>query len=97
VGNSVPTPRPSDRDRELRRPQPPESRDFSRLGRGRRLGCRLAAGMQRGFRARRAWCSRSPTTMHPGMGGYHEFWVPVRRNDPANAEQRLVVRSTWGP
>lgn len=35
--------------------------------------------------------------MHPGMGGYHEFWVPVRTNDPAAREQRLVVRSTWGP
>ncbi len=35
--------------------------------------------------------------MHAGMGGYHEFWVPLRTNDPANPEQRLVVRSTWGP
>ena len=35
--------------------------------------------------------------MHPGMGGYHEFWVPVRTNDPAAPEQWLVVRSTWGP
>lgn len=36
-------------------------------------------------------------TMHPGMGGYHEFWVPVSTNDPANREQRLIVRSSWGP
>jgi len=35
--------------------------------------------------------------MHAGMGGYHEFWVPVRTNDRANPDQRLVVRSTWGP
>lgn len=35
--------------------------------------------------------------MHPGMGGYHEFWVTVRTNDSTNPEQRLVVRSNWGP
>lgn len=35
--------------------------------------------------------------MHPGMGGYHEFWVPVRTTDPATPEQRLTVRSNWGP
>ncbi len=35
--------------------------------------------------------------MHPGMGGYHEFWVPLRTNDPAAPEQRLIIRSTWGP
>ena len=36
-------------------------------------------------------------TMRAGMGGYHEFWVPVRTNDPGNPEQRLVVRSNWIP
>lgn len=35
--------------------------------------------------------------MHAGMGGYHEFWVPLRTNDPAAPEQRLVVRSNWIP
>ncbi len=35
--------------------------------------------------------------MHAGMGGYHEFWVPVKSNDRANREQRLIVRSHWGP
>lgn len=35
--------------------------------------------------------------MPAGMGGYHEFWVPVRTNDPAQPEQRLIVRSDWGP
>jgi hypothetical protein len=35
--------------------------------------------------------------MHAGMGGYHEFWVPITTNDPVNPEQRLVVRSNWGP
>jgi hypothetical protein len=31
------------------------------------------------------------------MGGYHEFWVPLRTNDPANPERWLIVRSNWGP
>jgi len=35
--------------------------------------------------------------MHAGMGGDHEFWVPVKTNDRANPEQRLIVRSHWGP
>lgn len=35
--------------------------------------------------------------MHEGMGGPHEFRVPVETNDPANPERTLVVRSTWGP
>jgi hypothetical protein len=36
-------------------------------------------------------------TMHAGMGGPHEFRVPLRTNDPAAPEQVLVVRSDWGP
>ena len=36
-------------------------------------------------------------TMHAGMGGYHEFWVPLSTNDPSHSEQRLIVRSNWGP
>lgn len=35
--------------------------------------------------------------MHEGMGGPHEFWVPVRTNDPAAPEKRLIVLSDWGP
>jgi hypothetical protein len=35
--------------------------------------------------------------MHAGMGGYHEFWVPLKTNDPAKPVERLVVRSDWGP
>ena len=35
--------------------------------------------------------------MHAGMGGYHEFWVPVRTNDRTTPELRLIVRSSWGP
>jgi hypothetical protein len=35
--------------------------------------------------------------MHPGMGGYHEFWVTVTTNDPTSPERRLVVLSNWGP
>jgi hypothetical protein len=34
-------------------------------------------------------------TMHRGMGGPHEFHVPLRTNDPAVPEQVLVVRSNW--
>jgi hypothetical protein len=34
-------------------------------------------------------------TMHPGMGGPHEFVVPVRTNDPATPEQVFIVRSRW--
>ncbi len=36
-------------------------------------------------------------TMHEGMGGPHEFLVPLRTNDPAAPERRLIVRSSWGP
>lgn len=36
-------------------------------------------------------------TMHAGMGGYHEFRVPVRTTDLVRPELTLVVRSTWGP
>jgi hypothetical protein len=35
-------------------------------------------------------------TMHAGMGGPHEFRVPVDTNDPAAPQQVLVVRSNWG-
>jgi len=35
--------------------------------------------------------------MHPGMGGYHEFWVPLHTNDYRAPVRRLIVRSTWGP
>jgi hypothetical protein len=35
--------------------------------------------------------------MHAGMGGYHEFWVPVKTTDRANPEQTFIVRSHWGP
>jgi hypothetical protein len=34
-------------------------------------------------------------TMSAGMGGPHEFVVPLRTNDPGTPEQRLVVRSNW--
>lgn len=36
-------------------------------------------------------------TMHAGMGGAHEFLVPLRTNDPAAPERPLIVRSSWGP
>ncbi len=36
-------------------------------------------------------------TMHAGMGGRHEFLVPLRTNDPAAPERELRVRSVWGP
>jgi len=35
--------------------------------------------------------------MHQGMGGPHEFVIPLRSNDPAAPERHLVVRSFWGP
>jgi hypothetical protein len=35
--------------------------------------------------------------MHEGMGGAHEFVVPLPTNDPTAADRRLVVRSYWGP
>jgi len=35
--------------------------------------------------------------MHAGMGGAHEFLVPLRTNDPSARERRLIVRSYWGP
>lgn len=35
-------------------------------------------------------------TMHVGMGGRHEFQVPVETNDPASPRV-LTVRSDWGP
>ena len=35
--------------------------------------------------------------MHAGMGGPHEFLVPLQTNDPAAPERRLIVRSDWGP
>ena len=36
-------------------------------------------------------------TMHAGMGGAHESHTPLRTNDPAAPERRLIVRSYWGP
>ncbi|HLC40950.1 MAG TPA: hypothetical protein VJO34_04910 [Methylomirabilota bacterium] len=36
-------------------------------------------------------------TMHAGMGGAHEFLVPLRTNDPITPERQLIVRSNWGP
>ena len=36
-------------------------------------------------------------TMHPGMGGLHEFRVKLRTNDPAQPERMLVAKSEWGP
>jgi hypothetical protein len=36
-------------------------------------------------------------TMHPGMGGPHEFRVHVRTNDPVEPEKLLVAKSNWGP
>jgi hypothetical protein len=36
-------------------------------------------------------------TMHPGMGGPHEFRVYVQTNDPAEPETILVAKSDWGP
>jgi hypothetical protein len=36
-------------------------------------------------------------TMHVGMGGAHDFLVPLRTNDPAAPERALRVRSYWGP
>ena len=35
--------------------------------------------------------------MHQGMGGPHEFVIPLGSNDPATPERHLVVRSFWGP
>jgi hypothetical protein len=34
--------------------------------------------------------------MHEGMGGPHEFVVPLRTNDRVEPERRLVVYSNWG-
>ena len=36
-------------------------------------------------------------TMHAGMGGPHEFQVPLATNDPVTPERVLTVRSSWGP
>jgi len=36
-------------------------------------------------------------TMHAGMGGPHEFVVPLRTNDPEARNRSLIVRSFWGP
>jgi hypothetical protein len=33
--------------------------------------------------------------MSEGMGGPHEFVVPVRTNDPETPERTLIVRSDW--
>ena len=35
-------------------------------------------------------------TMHAGMGGPHEFRVPVVTNDSVTPEHVLTVRSFWG-
>jgi hypothetical protein len=35
--------------------------------------------------------------MHEGMGGPHLFEIPLRTNDPAAPERRLIVRSNWVP
>jgi hypothetical protein len=35
-------------------------------------------------------------TMHAGMGGPHEFIVPLRTNDPERPERALTVLSYWG-
>jgi hypothetical protein len=34
-------------------------------------------------------------TMHPGMGGEHEFRVHVRTTDPLQPDQEVVVLSNW--
>ena len=36
-------------------------------------------------------------TMHAGMGGPHEFRVPLRSNDATAPVRVLIVRSTWSP
>jgi len=36
-------------------------------------------------------------TMHPGMGGPHEFHVRLRTDDPAEPETVLTAKSNWGP
>jgi hypothetical protein len=36
-------------------------------------------------------------TMHPGMGGLHEFHVYLRTNAPLEPETVLVAKSNWGP
>ena len=35
-------------------------------------------------------------TMHIGMGGPHDFRIPLKTNDPTKLEQELAVRSHWG-
>lgn len=35
--------------------------------------------------------------MHGDMGGYHDFRVHVRSNDPAQPEIILAVLSNWAP
>jgi len=36
-------------------------------------------------------------TMHPGMGGPHEFRVHLRTSDPVEPETILIAKSNWGP
>jgi hypothetical protein len=35
--------------------------------------------------------------MHAGMGGYHDFRIPLITNDPNQPEQELIVLSNWIP
>lgn len=34
-------------------------------------------------------------SMHEGMGGDHEFRIPLETNDPAQPKQDLIVTSNW--
>ena len=34
-------------------------------------------------------------SMHEGMGGDHEFHIPLETNDPTQPEQTLIVTSNW--
>lgn len=38
---------------------------------------------------------RTRFTMHPGMGGPHDFRVHVRTNDPAQPNKLLTILSNW--
>ena len=38
---------------------------------------------------------RAMARMHEGMGGDHEFRIPLETNDPAQPEQDLIVTSNW--
>ncbi len=50
--------------------------------------------------ARTLWPGEEATltlhfTMHDGMGGDHEFRIPIQTNDPAQPEKDLIVTSNW--